>query len=522
MATAKVRALTERVVRAQRVTTPPSVAAVSNRPKPRLAPAPADLLQCQPACPTSRRAIALIHRSNAEMCRLLIDQHGRPYEALSIALSDVVRDSARTPDSMRQYESAFVWFFEPVLAAYPDLFERLLGDVASARKTIVAALALQGFETKPSRYADGSFEARPRRTIAPDRRPSDQTKQTLQAAVNDERPLAATNVKRSTLALLVLKECFDALIMRGRWSEQNPLKVDRHEQMVRLMNSTPMPSWASPFARYAGNMFSLRGHEAQRYANRDTTFYKPTILEAARAFPPGIEFATRVAADVGARISEPLAVTVFDWVCCGATREIHSPNKGSRGLRTKTLILSRPLAEQLPDYIDGDRARFSAVSMKLVRKLAGNCANLSPAHADLLAEPLFLSPSGRQITPHLYRRQYFRPAMQRIGLPDITPHRLRHEHALRALLAIRRLSLTPEVEAARIEEYAMLQGWKSGAAMAHYYAPQFRQMTQRDLADALYADPQYDGSFCPIGESTADPLITRQQRELRQMFGEIS
>lgn len=514
-------ALARRLVLAKRTEKALTPSRCESTPQPRLAPISSDLLASQPAAPTSRRALTLIHRHNAQMCRLLVDRNGQANETFSIALSDFARDSARTAETLRQYESAFVWFFEPVVAAHPNLFELLLSDVSAARRTVAAALALQGFEIKSSRYADGSFEARPRRT--PPARCFDKPRLIRDSAdlAKDGGSAAAQNIKRCKIALLVLKGCFDLLIVRGRWLEQNPLKVDRHEQLVRLINSTPAPSWSSPFARYAGNMFNLRGHETEHYASRDTTFYKPTILKLARGFPPGVELVTRVAAEVGARICEPMSLNLIDWVRCGAGREILCPNKGSRGLRSKILILPQALANDLATYIDDDRSRFSQTTMRLVRRLARPGARISPLHAELLAEPLFLSPRGLRITPDHYRGHYFRPALKSAGLGEITPHRLRHEHALRSLLAIRRMSFTPEVEAARIAEYAMLQGWKSGPSMVHYYAPQFRQMTQRALSNALYADELANTAFLPIAEATADPLITRQHRELHQMFGDF-
>lgn len=483
------------------------------KPRFKLPSLASEMMSSAPSTTTCRRAITLVHRDQAELCRLLVDGQGHVHETMSIALSDIARESGRTDDTLRQYESAFVWFFEPVVAAYPDLFDRLLRDVSTTRATLAAALSFQGFEVKPSRYADGSFRVRPPQQLYAGGRlqiPNRETRDGLNGA---------SNVKRSDLALLMLRECFDSLIMRGRWQDHNPLRVNSHEQLKRLMNGSPMPSWASPSARYSGNVFNLR-HYSQHYASRDTSFHKDAILNAALDFPAGIAFVTQLLADVGARISEPTALTLLDWVSCGANREIWSPNKGSRGCRTKILIMSKELAQKLPGYIDGERARFSKASMTLIQELAANGPNQPPQYAELLAEPLFLSPKGRQISPHLYRAQYFRLAMKRIGLPDITPHRLRHEHALRSLLAIRRVSNTPEIEAARIAEYAMLQGWQSGPAMAHYYAPQFRQMTQREMADTLYADSQREEPFAKIVEPMANPLITRQHRELRQLCGE--
>ncbi len=443
---------------------------------------------------------------------LLMDPAGRVHDPLSLALSLVAHQHGRCADSQRQYFAAFTAVFGPLAKADPDWLDVLMRDVGGARSAVLAALRLHGFRVRISRYADGSYTVEPPLSVV--------------GASPPRNFASVAGVKRVTLALVLLRNCFDALALAGRWPHANPMRVDNHLLLSRLLGSSPAPPWASPFARYAGNQFNLTGR-AVHYPDLDATAYTPIVLEQAKAWPAPIALATRIAAATGARISEILALTLEDWVVRGAERELQSINKGSRGVRTKMLIIPQALADDLATYVDTVRGETSHIGMRQVRRWAQPGKDLTQINSPAISEPLLQGHRGQAITPRAYRDTWFRPAMTALGLNRVTPHRLRHEHCLRALLFVRRQSATPEIEAARIEEFAQLQGWRSGAAMAHYYAPQFRALAQRELADSLYAaDTSADAAIAASAQWPApahhNPAATQLSREITALAGELS
>lgn len=411
----------------------------------------------------------------------LIDPACRVIEPFSFALSEMVRGRPR--QTVSDYIGAFRRCLDRWAGTCPTRVDRLLTNADEARLAVCELVRSNGCALRRSRLNDGSWTVHAAKTQAPG---------------SDRRAAGAAGSSRASaqqiyLALLTLKHCYDALMAWGRWPHANPMLVDDVAIHRRMAETMPAPPWASPFARYAGLQFVVVGmHEHP--VDLSLTVYTPTILEAARAWPAGLAEVTWLLANCGCRISEALALTLADWAKYDFGGEIDAPNKGSRGERCKVLFLTQAAEARLIAYLEGPRAEASGMTLRAARRLVRRHG--VQALADT---PLFLSPHGTAISYAVYHRHYFRTALDALGLASVTPHRLRHEHALRALLTIIRTARDPADESRMVEEYAQVLGWKSGARMFHYYAPQIRFYRSRaavDMQDAAGAAP--DGQVIAI------------------------
>lgn len=415
--------------------------------------------------------------------RHVIDPSGAFKEVLSFGLSDMVR--GRAHGTGRDYIGALLRTLDIWAGAQPELVDDLFTDTDNARKAIMAMLHANGCKLERSRSPDGSW---------------------IVKLLDEEGAPAEGGQQRITLALLALKHCFTALETCGRWSDQNPLLVDQHARFAHLMATLPATSRGHPHT-YAGSLFVVAGRPSH-YRSGDCTHYAPQICAAAEEWPAGVAAATRLMVAAGCRISEVWALSLSDWAahdfqCCVA-----SPDKGSAGKRSKTLFISEPDRAALAAWVDGPRATMTGLTLAKARR----CARRAGAQS-LAGHVLFLGPRGRPITAASYRDHYFRPTMQRLGLSDVvTPHRTRHEKAFRALTLFHETATSPQEEARLIADFADLMGWRSGAEMVHYYAPQRKLLTGQSLAELLFADA--DEPICarparePQMAPAEDPLLT--------------
>ena len=412
---------------------------------------------------------------------------GIPILALSRGLSGLV--AMVTPGTLRQYCAALRTSLDRWAGQAPTKVDRLFVSVAEARAAVFDLLHANGCRVRRSRLPDGSYIV----TVPPCAETD--AAESVRRAANRSLPIKDgvdhRAVNRIELSLITLSHCYEQLYARGEWDGGNPMRVDDVGRLQRLaafqVNS---PAWAGGLPVYAGRQFIVESR-ACAFAPRDDPWCRAVVLAAAAEWPAGIAAATRLTAACGDRISETLALTVADWARFDFGDRIAAPSKGSRGVRSKTLYLTPQALRDLIAYVDGPRAEAAGVGLRALRRCHQS------ARAECLAGmPLFLNPSGRAISYSLYADHYFRPTMRRLGFVDITPHRLRHEHALRTLIQIRRLARDRAEELAMIAEYADIQAWRSGPRMVQYYAPQFRALAARAFVERLSRDAGDTGGEC--------------------------
>lgn len=416
----------------------------------------------------------------------------RPHELLSLSLSIVFSQSDREERTNQQYLSGLNDFLRIAICTEPGLLEDLFMDFASTRLAAIRALKHNGYKVWINKRKDGSQVARPPKSTGNSpRKPrpdSNESNQRLSDVV--------ISPTKASQALHLLRDCFDALISIGRWSDENPMQLTIKEREAAYLLQA-----RSRRRRYSNsyNYVNVLGRPDQISVDYVfDRFYRDSVLEVASQFPAGIKIVTHILAYTGARISEPITLTVGDWIRAGLGRAIFCSNKGSNGIRTKQIVLPETLFIRFLEYIQTERQSITGTSLDEIRIINGKIlkrSQLSLRESEVVNQPLFLNPSGRQISDRLFRDYYFRKAMHRAGLKHITPHYLRHEFTLRYLLQNRRDSKTKQEEASNVEDFADVLGWASGAEMAYYYAPAFVRLKRLEFSDKVFTSDFFDHDF---------------------------
>ena len=296
----------------------------------------------------------------------------------------------------------------------------------------------------------------------------------------------ATNGTRVNVRTLLsaLKRLYDFLIVTGRYPFPNPMvhedaaKVrlklrEQHRLSIRMLRGRePMPS-ASGVDEQSGirlseNYFRFIQQEWKPQTIDDPEF--PYIVqEAGRRFGWKLRelCVSRTLFESGARISEAVGLTALDWAQGGFRNVLQSRNKGSFGLRTKTIMVSNPTAKLYRRYFDDDRHGRAAVDLQRLRVSA--LTAVYRANPQSLEEvPMFLTEQGAPLTAKLFREQYWKPALKAAGI-DADPHQARHWFVTNALRNIDRTSKDDALRVRRRQELIQYMAWNSGERTLRSY-----------------------------------------------------
>jgi integrase len=176
---------------------------------------------------------------------------------------------------------------------------------------------------------------------------------------------------------------------------------------------------------------------------------------------------SRTLFESGARISEAVGLTALDWAQGGFRNVLQSRNKGSFGLRTKTIMISNPTAKLYRRYFDGDRQKRAVVDSQRLR--VSDLTTLYRTNQQSLQNvPLFLTERGAPLTAKLFREQYWKPALRAFGI-DADPHQARHWFVTNALRSIDRTSKDEPSRIRRRQELIRYMAWSSGERTLHAY-----------------------------------------------------
>ena len=263
---------------------------------------------------------------------------------------------------------------------------------------------------------------------------------------------SGTRINVRTL-LSALKRLYDFLITNRRYSDRNPLV---HEDVARVR--------AELWGKYRQSVVAMRGRDPMpaasgvdercdirlsenyfRYIEKqwvpktiDDPEFPNLVYAAGKRFGWGLRelCVSRALFESGARISEVVGLTAHDWARSDFRTLFRAFNKGSHGLRTKTLMISEPTAKLLRRYFDDDAEGRRAHDLQRMR--VSDLTTLWRKDPRVLTEmPLFLTERGTPLSARLFREESWKPALEATGI-DADPHQTRHWFVTNALRNIDR------------------------------------------------------------------------------------
>lgn len=284
------------------------------------------------------------------------------------------------------------------------------------------------------------------------------------------------------LLLAALKKMYDILADCGIYPHENPLvhadarraiaefRKQQRNAVAAVIGRPPMPPQSGvdvPLSevRLSENYFRLVNREWQPRAIDDPDFPSQVYSAGKKAGWSLRELcAVRTLFESGARISEVFELTAADWAISSFGAQFSACNKGSHGVRVKTLYVSSPTAKMYRRYFDEFRFR-SEVDQPTVARLP---AVQRRDAQSLSAIRIFLTNRGTPMTARLFRDHYWTPALRSAGL-NADPHQCRHWFVTNALRNIEE-SAQGEVELVRRkQELIQYMAWRSGERTLHAY-----------------------------------------------------
>ncbi len=321
---------------------------------------------------------------------------------------------------------------------------------------------------------------------------------------NEERVFVETTGKsplaKSSLGVLLaaLTSVYDTLIAAGYYPYQNPLRSEKmfilKREHLRQVKNAGAPehagirgeSWQQTNRAFPTNVFRQRRGkvwepevvlepDAVQQRMRETIDYM--ALHATFLRDQVILLLLR---QTGARLSEIIEMTVGGYRAARKAGRALVKNKGSRGREEKRIHFTTTVEKQLRLYIRTERARYDPRGRKRLEDLDE-------------ADPLFLTRTGKPYSRgafyHHWRR-LFAPAQQQFKKKErveFTPHDLRHLRVTRTVTKIRREAKGDGAqEAALLEGFQQLMGWRSPETMATY----LKTMNKRKALEVVLADEE--------------------------------
>lgn len=351
----------------------------------------------------------------------------------------------------------------------------------------------------------------------------------------------ATNGTRINVRTLLsaLKRLYDFLIATGRYGFPNPmvhegatkvwreLREQRRLAIRALRGRAPMPSESGVDERLAirlsENYFRFIQQEWKPQTVDDPEF--PTIVQdAGKRFGWKLRelCVCRTLFESGVRISEAVGLTAADWAHGGFRNTLQSRNKGSFGVRTKTIMISNPTAKLYRLYFDDAVHGRAAADPSRVR--VNDLTNLyrqSPASLDRV--PLFLTERGRPLMAKLFREQYWKPALAAAGI-DADPHQARHWFVTNALRNIDRTSKDEASRTRRRQELIRYMAWNSGERTLRAYDHSHREVDFQNHLRLIHREMMRRERQHPLNDSvpSASSIVAaeRSNEDLAFLLGE--
>lgn len=310
----------------------------------------------------------------------------------------------------------------------------------------------------------------------------------------------ASPLSKSSLGVLLaaLTSVYDTLIGAGYYAYRNPLRSERLIQLkqehLRQLKNAGAPDHAG--IRSETRAETNRAFPTNQFRQRRGRVWEPQVVVE----PDAVQERMRQTVDymiqhatfqrdqvilllirqTGARISEVIEMTAGGYRAARHAGRALVKNKGSRGREEKTIYFTTSLERHLLSYIRTERAQYDPRGGTRLEELDD-------------ADPLFLTRTGKPYTRAAFYHHWNKlfPLAQRPFSKqehvEFTPHDLRHLRATRAITTLRKeASGDPATEAALLEGFQHLMGWRSPETMSTYV----KTMNKRQALQGLLADEE--------------------------------
>lgn len=216
-------------------------------------------------------------------------------------------------------------------------------------------------------------------------------------------------------------------LLRG---PSNPMKVDGWHKLLpieKLELARNQLGSTAKLNQYRGSQYISSGAAPSPLRIEDPIALGPKVLKAGREFgwPPAIYDLVTVMSVDGPRWADTSPLTAADWARSKFGRTLWAPNKTSKGVRVKNIVVTAACVAQIRRSFDADPSR---PNMSELEEL------LSQHRWDAL-ERIHLFPGKRGVphSYHVFNNDYLRPAVEaaglmihgKIGSVRPTAHRLR-------------------------------------------------------------------------------------------------
>ena len=310
----------------------------------------------------------------------------------------------------------------------------------------------------------------------------------------------ASPLSKSSLGVLLaaLTSVYDTLISAGYYAYRNPLRSERLIQLkqehLRQVKNAGAPDHAG--IRSETRAETNRAFPTNQFRQRRGKVWEPQVVLE----PDAVQERMRKTVDymirhatfqrdqvllllvrqTGARISEIIEMTAGGYRAARHAGRALVKNKGSRGREEKTIYFTPSLERHLLSYIRTERAQYDPRGRKRLEELDDG-------------DPLFLTRTGKPYTRAAFYHHWnklFPPAQRQFNKQEqveFTPHDLRHLRATRAITTLRKEAAgDPATEAALLEGFQHLMGWRSPETMSTYV----KTMNKRQALQGLLADEE--------------------------------
>ena len=290
------------------------------------------------------------------------------------------------------------------------------------------------------------------------------------------------NTAEIEIAIRTVRAFYEALITDELYVDDNPMEVDGWAAAAaeRIAEGLKSKNPHGHMGQESGMQFRMGTRDYYPPLPHDPVDCGRRALAAAYAdaerWPIGGLLLVEALADGGARFEDTHVLHAADWgVGSRFGRGIIAPDKGSKGVRDKTVVISERLRQRIADDMDARHAADPAHP-----DMAGLRQMLVEAKLDALATiPLFPAASGKKFKYSNFNNDLFRPSMikhnvivdSNMGPRRVTPHWLRHAHVTARVARIFKFAAShAEIQAALLQLRDDM-GWKSD--MIQRYAENF-------------------------------------------------
>jgi hypothetical protein len=320
----------------------------------------------------------------------------------------------------------------------------------------------------------------------------------------------ASPLSKSSLGVLLaaLTSVYDTLIGAGYYAYRNPMRSERliqlRQEHLRHVKNAGAPDDAG--IRSETRTETTRAFPTNQFRQRRGKVWEPQVVLE----PDAVQERMRQTVDymiqhatfqrdqvilllvrqTGARISEVIEMTAGGYRAARHAGRALVKNKGSRGREEKTIHFTTSVERHLLNYVQTERAKYDPQGRKRLENLDDD-------------DPLFLTRRGKPYNRYAFYHHWkklFAPAQHQFKKGEqveFTVHDLRHLRVTRTVTKLRQDAKGDRaVEAALLEGFNDLMGWRSPETMATY----LKTMNKRQAIQAVLEDEeaQEKAENCPL------------------------